>query len=73
MIVTKDKLPSMPINFTNSSEGPVVLDEQNPVFEVIIKGKEVPISIIDGGSGVNVITKATCDRLGIQQWEVCPF
>ena len=69
----KDELPTTPINITHSTKGPQVLDEQNPVVKVIVKGKEVLKSIIDGGSGVNVITKATCDRLGIQQWEVCPF
>ena len=28
---------------------------------------------MDGGSGVNVINKTTCDRLGITKWEACPF
>ena len=28
---------------------------------------------MDGGSGVNVINKITCDRLGITKWEACPF
>ena len=29
--------------------------------------------IIDGGSKVNVISKGTCDTLGIRDWEPCPF
>ena len=29
--------------------------------------------IIDGGSGVNVISEATCLDLGLNQWEPCPF
>ena len=30
-------------------------------------------AIVDGGSGVNVINKTTCDRLGIRKWDACPF
>ena len=28
---------------------------------------------MDGGSGVNVISTATCAQLGIIDWEPCPF
>ena len=38
-----------------------------------IKGKEIAGTIIDGGSGVNVISRHTCDNLGIREWEPCPF
>ena len=37
-----------------------------------MKGKEIAGTIIDGGSGVNVISKRTSDTLGIQEWEPCP-
>ena len=40
---------------------------------VIVKGKEITGIIIDGGSGVNVISKRTSDTLGIRDWELCPF
>ena len=49
------------------------MDEQNPSIKVIINGKEIEVSIADGGSRVNVINKITCDRLGITKWEACPF
>ena len=29
--------------------------------------------IIDGGSAVNVISEATCHKLGLDQWEPCLF
>ena len=49
------------------------MDEQNPSIKVIIHGQEIEGAIVDGGSGVNVINKTTCDRLGITKWEACPF
>ena len=70
VIGRKDELSTTSIDFTNSSEGPKILDEQNPAAKVIIKSKEIPKSIIDSGSGVNVISKETCDRVGIKEWEV---
>ena len=49
------------------------MDTSSPTITVIIKGKEITGTIIDGGSGVNVINKRTCDTLGIRDWEPCPF
>ena len=40
---------------------------------VVIKGNEVPDNIIDGGSRVNVISRRTCDTLGIREWESIPL
>ena len=39
------------------------------MLKLIIKGQEVLGCLIDGGLGVNVISKSTCDRLGIQDWK----
>ena len=50
-----------------------MVDEQNPTVKAIIKGTRVVGAIIDGGLGVNVISKKICDKLGIQEWEACPF
>ena len=49
------------------------MDEQSPRIKVVIQGQEVVGAIVDGGSGVNVINKTTCDRLGIRKWDACPF
>ena len=49
------------------------MDEQSPKFKIIIHSQEVSGSIVDGGSGLNVISKTTCDQLGITTWETCPF
>ena len=62
-----------PTFFTNPGEEPVVVDTNNSAVIVIIKGNEVPSMIIDGGSGVNVISRRTYDTLGIREWEPCPF
>ena len=35
------------------------MDSQNPAVQLTIHGREVPTCIIDGGSGVNVISEAT--------------
>ena len=49
------------------------MDEKSPTIKVVIQGQEVAGAIVDGGSGVNVINKITCDRLGIKKWDACPF
>ena len=53
--------------------GPPLMDSQNPVVQILIRGHQVSGCIIDGGSGVNVISEATCSRLDITEWELCPF
>ena len=35
----KETLIAAPVQFTNPSEGPAVMDKQNPAVTVIIKGK----------------------------------
>ena len=47
--------------FSNSKEGPTVVDTNSLTITAIIKGREVPGTIIDGGSGVNVISQRPCD------------
>ena len=49
------------------------MDEQRLTIKVIIQGQEIPGSIVDGGSRVNVINKTTHARLGITKWQACPF
>ena len=51
--------------FSNPEEGPTMVDMSSPSITVIVKGKEITGTIIDGGSGVNVISKRTYDTLGI--------
>ena len=48
-------------------------DTNIPAIIAILKGREVLRTIIDGGSGINVISQRTCDTLRIQEWEPCPF
>ena len=71
--VVKPKPTPAPTFFSNPKEGPAVVDTSNPAITVIVKGKEIAGTIIDGGSGVNIISKRTCDTLGIPEWEPCPF
>ena len=49
------------------------MGEQNPFIQVIIHGQEIEGAIVNDGSGVNVISKTTYDRLGITKWEACPL
>ena len=51
--------------FSNQEEGPAVVDTSSLAIIVIVKGQEVPGTIVDGGLGVNVISQCTCDMLGI--------
>ena len=66
-MASKKEWPNALIHFAESSIEPVVLDAQNPAVKLVIKGQEIPDYI------TNVISKATCHRLGINQWEACPF
>ena len=61
------------VHYSQPSNNPSIMDEQNPSIKVIIYGQEIENVIVDGGSGVNVINKTTCDKLGITKWEACPF
>ena len=49
------------------------MDEQSPSIKVIIRGQEVARTIVDGGSGVNVINNTTCDKLEFTKWDACSF
>ena len=61
------------VHLTEPGTGPPLMDSQNPAVRIIIKGQELHGCIIDGGSGVNVISETTCHNLGLYQWEPCPF
>ena len=71
--VTKPKPAPAPTFFSNPEEGPTVVDTSSPANTTLVKGKEITGTIIDGGSGVNVISRQTCDNLGFREWESCPF
>ena len=60
-------------NFTEPNAGLAVVDHHNPAIKMVCQGQEITGCIVDGGSGVNVISKTTCARLGITDWEACPF
>ena len=61
------------VHYSQPSNNPSIMDERNPSIKVIIHGQEIENVIVDGGSGVNVINKTTCDKMGITKWEECPF
>ena len=61
------------VHLVESGTGPPVMDSQNPVVKLVIKGRDVHSCIVDGASGVNVISEATYHNLDITQWEPCPF
>ena len=58
----------IPTNFAESSAGPMVVDHHNLAIKVVLQGEEIFCCIVDGGFGVNVISKASCNRLGIMEW-----
>ena len=71
--MTEGESSPAPVLFSNPEEGPTVVDTNSPVITAIVKGQELLGTVIDGGSGVNVISLRTCDALGIHEWEPCPF
>ena len=64
---------TIPTLFTETNLGPTIIDHRSPVIKVLVHGTEIQGCAIDDGSGVNVISKATCTTLGITSWENCPF
>ena len=73
MLTSDTKSAASPVNLTEPGTGPPLMDSQNPSVKIIIKGRDLHGCIIDGGSGVNVISEATCHNLGLNQCEPCPF
>ena len=59
--------------FTEPNHGPTVIDHQNPTIKVMLHHTEIKGCIVDGRSGVNVISKATCTNLDITSWENFPL
>ena len=41
--------------------------------DILVHGKKITGALIDGGSGVNVITMETCRTLGLTNWPKFPF
>ena len=72
-IIAKNGSKKVSVNFTNPITESTIMDEQSPTIKVIIHGQEMSGSIVDGGSGGNVINTTTRDQLGITTWEACPF
>ena len=72
-LITQKNTEQVSVNYNHPSNRPTIMDEQSPAIKVVIQGQEVLGAIVDGGSGVNVINKTTCDRLGIKKWDACPF
>ena len=70
--VTELKTARTTTFFSNPEEGPVVVDTSILGITMIVKGKEIVGTIIDGGSRVNVISRGTCDNLGIRDWSRVP-
>ena len=64
---------SISANFTGTNDGITVVDHNNPAIKLILQGQEVAGCIINEGSGINVISARTCERLGISEWEACLF
>ena len=49
------------------------MDHHKLAYKLVLQGQEVAGCIVNGGSGVNVISTTTCERLRISSWEACPF
>ena len=57
---------------TQPEEPPRTRDDNVAKIKMIIAEQEVPGVILDGGSGVNVITEDLANKLGLK-WEPIPF
>ena len=72
-IIAQNGAEKVSINYSNPITSPTVMDEQTLSIKVVIWGKDVTDTIVNDGSGVNVINKFTCDWLRITKWDACPF
>ena len=63
----------IPSYFTEPTHGPTIIDYYNPAIKVLVQGTKITECVVNAGSGVNVISKATCNNLGINSWENCHF
>ena len=72
-LIAQKEVEQVSVNYSHPSNGPTIIDEQSPSIKVIIWGHEVAGTIVDGGLGVNVTNKTTCDKLRITKWDTCPF
>ena len=45
--------------FTEHNHGPTVIDNRNPAIKVLLKRTAITRCVVDGRTGVNVISKAT--------------
>jgi hypothetical protein len=48
-------------------------DEEMPMISIIVKNRQVPNALINGGSGVNIITDTLRKKLGLKKIEAAPF
>ena len=67
------------------SAAPVSITQGDPVLESAItdtkvleismeyRGIQIDNVLIDGGAGVNIVTKTTCERFGWRDWLPVPF
>ena len=72
-LTTQKDAEQVSVNYSQPNNGPTIMDEQSRSIKGIIWGQEVATTIVDGGLGVNVINKITCDNLGITKWDACLF
>ena len=64
---------TIPALFTETNLRLTIIDHRSSVIKVLVHGIEIQGCVVDGRSGVNVISKATCTTLGITSLENCPF
>mgnify|MGYP002776135322 CR=1 FL=1 len=60
-------------HFTKPTNGPTMIDYQNPTIKVLMQGTQITRCVVDSSSGVNIISKDTCNNFGITSWENCSF
>jgi hypothetical protein len=58
----KSKEPTQTYQITTKA-----IDERMPMISVIVKKRRVPNALIDGGSGVNIITDTLKKKLGLKR------
>ena len=61
-ITQRDPVPESPI-----------MDTRVPEISVEYRGIQIDNVLIDGGAGVNIVTKTTCERFGWLDWLPVPF
>ena len=65
--------PAIEVQIASAEMGSNIIDPHCPGVDILIQGLRITGALTDSGSGLNVITTNTCQKLGLMDRTKCPF